>query len=82
MSKLTTNTKTNVHQQYSFRSVSRIINSIKTSEGGGFIVNRPFPTNALLDFDPFLLLDEMGPKSGNQEKQKEHRIIRTDALRL
>lgn len=62
MSKLTTNTKTNVHQQYSFHSVSRIINSIKTSEGGGFIVNRPFPTNALLDFDPFLLLDEMGPK--------------------
>jgi redox-sensitive bicupin YhaK (pirin superfamily) len=65
MSKLTTNTKTNVdekQQQYSFRSVSRIINSIKTSEGGGFIVNRPFPTNALLDFDPFLLLDEMGPK--------------------
>ena len=65
MSKLTTNTKTNVdekQQQYSIRSVSRIINSIKTTEGGGFIVNRPFPTNALLDFDPFLLLDEMGPK--------------------
>src|ERR671931_321314 len=49
-------------QQYSSRSVSRIINSEETTEGGGFVVHRPFPTNALLDFDPFLLLDEMGPK--------------------
>jgi quercetin 2,3-dioxygenase len=67
MSKLATNTKTNPderkQQPHSFRSVSRIINSIKTTEGGGFIVNGPFPTNALLDFDPFLLLDEMGPKN-------------------
>jgi redox-sensitive bicupin YhaK (pirin superfamily) len=46
-----------------FRSVSRIINSVKTTEGGGFIVDRPFPTDDLLDFDPFLLLDEMGPKN-------------------
>jgi redox-sensitive bicupin YhaK (pirin superfamily) len=30
-------------------------------EGGGFLVHRPFPTSALSDFDPFLLLDEMGP---------------------
>jgi redox-sensitive bicupin YhaK (pirin superfamily) len=58
--------KTNLEekqQQHSFRSVSRIVNNIKTIEGGGFIVNRPFPTDALLDFDPFLLLDEMGPKN-------------------
>jgi quercetin 2,3-dioxygenase len=41
----------------------RIINSVKTTEGGGFIVDRPFPTDDLLDFDPFLLLDEMGPKN-------------------
>lgn len=48
----TTKIKTNPHEkQYSFRSVSHIINSIKTTEGGGFIVNRPFPTNALLDFE-------------------------------
>jgi quercetin 2,3-dioxygenase len=53
----------NKEEQYNSRSVSRIINSTKTTEGGGFIVNRPFPTNALLDFDPFLLLDEMGPKN-------------------
>jgi len=43
------------------RSVSRIINSTRTLEGEGFVVNRPFPTNALSDFDPFLLLDQMGP---------------------
>lgn len=47
-------------QQYSSSSVSRVINSEETTEGGGFVVHRPFPTNALLDFDPFLLLDEMG----------------------
>ena len=50
-----------MHSQ--LRSVSRIIDSIKTTEGGGFIVHRPFPTDTLLDFNPFLLLDEMGPKN-------------------
>lgn len=45
----------------SIRSVKRILSSIRTREGGGFIVHRPFPTNLLTDFDPFLLLDEMGP---------------------
>jgi redox-sensitive bicupin YhaK (pirin superfamily) len=44
------------------RTVSGIINSVETLEGGGFLVHRPFPTYALSDFDPFLLLDEMGPK--------------------
>jgi redox-sensitive bicupin YhaK (pirin superfamily) len=43
------------------RSVSRVIKGISTLEGGGFLVHRPFPTSALSDFDPFLLLDEMGP---------------------
>jgi hypothetical protein len=43
------------------RSVSRIIQSVSTLEGAGFVVNRPFPTPELSDFDPFLLLDEMGP---------------------
>ncbi len=43
------------------RSVTRIVSSIRTREGGGFIVHRPFPTQMLMDFDPFLLLDEMGP---------------------
>lgn len=43
------------------RSVKRVLSSLRTREGGGFIVHRPFPTNMLMDFDPFLLLDEMGP---------------------
>ena len=43
------------------RTVAGIVNSIKTLEGGGFLVRRPFPTPAFSEFDPFLLLDEMGP---------------------
>lgn len=43
------------------RSASRVINSIRNVEGGGFIVNRAFPTHFISQFDPFLLLDEMGP---------------------
>jgi quercetin 2,3-dioxygenase len=43
------------------RGVKRVLSSVRTREGGGFIVHRPFPTNMLMDFDPFLLLDEMGP---------------------
>ena len=45
----------------SVRKVARIVTSTRTREGGGFIVHRPFPTQTLMDFDPFLLLDEMGP---------------------
>src|SRR5207244_442477 len=43
------------------RSVEAIVPSIRTLEGGGFIVRRPFPTQVLDHFDPFLLLDQMGP---------------------
>src|SRR4029077_4496519 len=43
------------------RSVSNVIKGTSTLEGGGFLVHRPFPTAALSDFYPFLLLDEMGP---------------------
>lgn len=43
------------------RAVQRVVDSQRTREGGGFIVHRPFPTRQLMDFDPFLLLDEMGP---------------------
>lgn len=45
------------------RTVSRIITSVQTLEGEGFLVNRPFPSHTLADFDPFLLLDELGPAS-------------------
>lgn len=44
------------------RTVSGIVSSIESLEGEGFLVHRPFPTYALSEFDPFLLLDEMGPK--------------------
>jgi redox-sensitive bicupin YhaK (pirin superfamily) len=43
------------------RSVARIVDAIRTVEGEGFIVRRPFPTARVAQFDPFLLLDEMGP---------------------
>jgi len=43
------------------RTVAGIVNSIETLEGGGFLVRRPFPKPSFSDFDPFLLLDEMGP---------------------
>lgn len=43
------------------RTIERIFPAVRTTEGAGFIVHRPFPTRTLMDFDPFLLLDEMGP---------------------
>ncbi len=44
------------------RTVAGIVDGLETMEGEGFLVRRPFPTHALSEFDPFLLLDEMGPK--------------------
>jgi redox-sensitive bicupin YhaK (pirin superfamily) len=43
------------------RAVERIIEGFATLEGEGFLVHRPFPSRALPQVDPFLLLDEMGP---------------------
>ena len=43
------------------RTVAEVVNSIETLEGGGFLVRRPFPKPSFSEFDPFLLLDEMGP---------------------
>ena len=48
--------------QTSIRSVLRVVESVRTFEGEGFMVHRPFPTPTLDFFDPFLLLDEMGPE--------------------
>lgn len=45
----------------SSRAVARVVDGVRTLEGEGFAVRRPFPTRALADLDPFLLLDEMGP---------------------
>ncbi|MDQ2854891.1 MAG: pirin family protein [Acidobacteriota bacterium] len=43
------------------RTVAGMVNSIETLEGEGFLVRRPFPKASFSEFDPFLLLDEMGP---------------------
>jgi redox-sensitive bicupin YhaK (pirin superfamily) len=43
------------------RSVANVVNATRALEGAGFVVNRPFPGQELALFDPFLLLDEMGP---------------------
>jgi quercetin 2,3-dioxygenase len=43
------------------RSVKDVIPAVPTLEGAGFLVHRPFPSPSLDFFDPFLLLDEMGP---------------------
>src|SRR3989441_6977951 len=57
------------------RSVSHVIKGAPTLEGAGFLVHRPFPSGALSDFDPFLLLDEMGPmdlKPGEAKGAPDH----------
>ncbi|MBD2004520.1 MULTISPECIES: pirin family protein [Cyanophyceae] len=43
------------------RTVAGIINSVETLEGEGMLVRRPFPKSSFSHFDPFLLLDELGP---------------------
>src|SRR3954453_1088725 len=43
------------------RSIEAVIPAVRQLEGGGFEVHRPFPTAALPQIDPFLLLDHMGP---------------------
>lgn len=44
------------------RSIKTIVNSKETLEGEGVVVHRAFPNGALREIDPFLLLDELGPK--------------------
>ena len=43
------------------RRATAIIPAQRTMEGAGFPVRRPFPTEELMDVDPFLMLDEVGP---------------------
>src|SRR3954467_3834583 len=45
----------------SVREVSKIVTAHRQTEGGGFVVRRPFPGADVESVDPFLLLDEMGP---------------------
>lgn len=62
-------------QPQTLRSVAGIINSVETLEGAGFLVRRPFPKSNFLQFDPFLLLDELGPvnfKPGHAKGAPDH----------
>jgi quercetin 2,3-dioxygenase len=43
------------------RSIARIVAAIDAMEGDGMRIRRAFPTYALADLDPFLLLDHLGP---------------------
>ncbi|PJZ54240.1 pirin family protein [Leptospira adleri] len=57
------------------KKVKTVRPSLRTMEGGGFPVRRPFPVQDLIQLDPFLLLDEMGPveyKPGKAIGAPEH----------
>lgn len=54
----------------SSHSISQIIKSETTQDGEGVTLNRSFPNNLLSEFDPFLLLDEIGPTDLIPGKQK------------
>ncbi|EPA06261.1 pirin family protein [Candidatus Nitrosarchaeum limnium] len=57
------------------RSILQVINAKTTMEGEGFLVHRAFPNGSLREFDPFLLLDEMGPieiSPGNAKGAPDH----------
>jgi quercetin 2,3-dioxygenase len=43
------------------RRVAKVIDALSTIEGGGFPVRRPFPIAGFSHFDPFLLVDHLGP---------------------
>src|SRR6201986_4151861 len=55
------NTKATTSEIKGIRTVAGIADGVATYEGEGFLVHRPFPSRNLSEFDPFLLLDEMGP---------------------
>jgi len=44
-----------------YRSVARVFTAPEAHDGDGVELRRAFPGNALMDLDPFLLLDQMGP---------------------
>ena len=52
------------------RSVFQVTNAKTTLEGEGFVVHRAFPNGSIREFDPFLLLDEMGPIVVSSENAK------------
>lgn len=59
--KQNTTNQNSVRDEAKTRSVLQVINAKTTLEGEGFVVHRAFPNGSLGEFDPFLLLDEIGP---------------------
>jgi len=51
-----------------------MVNSNDTLEGAGFLDRRPFPAASFLEFDPFLLLDEIGPMEVPRGEPKGFRL--------
>ncbi|MGB6987367.1 MAG: pirin family protein [Candidatus Aquilonibacter sp.] len=43
------------------RKISLVLPAQDFEEGGGVLVHRPFPVQGVLQVDPFLLIDELGP---------------------
>lgn len=57
------------------QTVAEVINSVETFGGAKFLVRRPFPKSSFPKFDPFLLLDELGPihlKPGQAKSAPDH----------
>lgn len=51
-----------------YRGTERVFTAPRSTDGDGVQLRRAFPSDILMDLDPFLLLDEMGPmdmKPGN-----------------
>jgi quercetin 2,3-dioxygenase len=60
----------NNNNNSTIRSISKIIKSEITQDGEGVTLNRSFPNSYISEFDPFLLLDEIGPTDIKPGKQK------------
>jgi quercetin 2,3-dioxygenase len=67
--------------QQKARSVLKVVKSVRSIEGGGFIVNRAFPTHFVSEFDPLLLFDEMGPADYGPDEAKGLQTIPIEALK-
>ena len=71
----TTNSDNTSINNKAIRSVLKIIKSETTQDGEGVTLNRSFPNSYISEFDPFLLLDEIGPidiKPGKQNGFPNH----------
>jgi redox-sensitive bicupin YhaK (pirin superfamily) len=53
------------------RPVAKVVTSHRQAEGAGFIVRRPFPGGlSMVESDPFLLLDHVGPMVNGPDEAK------------